>query len=79
MFFVFVDTFLSSFQVHCPAAFPVMLFTWEAIKDVSGVPVPQTADFIPIEFDGLKDFGRTAFILKFLGLDHNKVEWVYKA
>lgn len=79
MFFVFDDTFFGSFQVHGPATFPVVLFAWKAVKDVSGVPVLQTADFIPIELDGLKDFRRTAFILKFLGLEHNKVELVYKA
>jgi hypothetical protein len=79
MFFVLGNTFFGSLQVHGPASFPFMLFAWETIKDVSSVPVLQAANLIPIKFDGIKNFRGTAFILKFLGLEHNKVELVYKA
>lgn len=79
MFFVLGDALFCSLQIHCPASFPIVLFTRKTVKDVSGVSVLQTADIIPIELDGVKDFRGSAFVLKFLSLDHNKVEWIYKA
>lgn len=79
MFFVLGNTFFGSLQVHSPAFLPIMSFARETIKDVSSVPVLQAANLIPIKFDGIKNFRGTAFILKFLGLEHNKVELVYKA
>jgi hypothetical protein len=79
VFFVLQNAFFGGFQVHSPASLPIMCLARELIKDVTRVSVLQAFDFVPFEFDGIQNFGRAAFILKFLSLEHNKVELVYKA
>jgi len=56
VFFVLQDALFGGFQVHGPAALPIVSFTRKTVEDVTGITVSEAADFIPLEFDGIKDF-----------------------
>ena len=79
VFFVLHDTFFSGFEVHGPAIFPFVSFARELVKNVTGVAVLQTTNFVPFEFDGFQDFRLGAFILKLLHDEESRVELTYKA
>lgn len=56
---------MSSLEIHGPAAFPFVLFTGEAVKDVASIAVLEAFNFEAFKLDGVKDFGWFALVAKF--------------
>lgn len=79
VFFVFQDTFFSSFEVHGPTTFPIMSFARELVENVTSVAVLQASDLVSLEFNGFQNLRLGAFILKLLHDEECRVELTYKA
>jgi len=67
---VFSDVIFSGLQVHTPEIFPVILLTWGAVKDVTGVAVLKAFNFVTFELDRLQDFGGLTAILNLFRFPH---------
>ena len=68
MLIVFTDPFFGGFEIHGPATFPVMGFTWEAVQNVFGITVFQALNLVTLKFDGFEDLRSGASVIDFAGL-----------